>query len=156
MLKYTETEVVFKEVPDEITLAVNISGCPCRCPGCHSTHLWEDIGNNLDEEAIRKLINRNPGISCISFMGGDSNPREISRLASFVKKEFPSIKTSWYSGRSTLSNEINLEHLDYVKLGPYIEKRGGLDSPDTNQVFYKVNHDTNSLEDITFRFKKRF
>ena len=44
MLKYVNTGVVFQEIPDEVTLAVNLSGCPCRCPGCHSRYLWQDVG----------------------------------------------------------------------------------------------------------------
>ena len=28
--------------------------------------------------------------------------------------------------------------LDYLKLGPYDERLGGLDSPTTNQRFYRV------------------
>ena len=40
MLKYVNTDIVFQEIPDEVTLAVNISNCPCRCPGCHSQYLW--------------------------------------------------------------------------------------------------------------------
>ena len=39
MLKYVNTAVVFQEIPDEVTLAINISGCPCRCPGCHSHNI---------------------------------------------------------------------------------------------------------------------
>lgn len=154
-MKYTETEVVFKEVPDEITLAINISGCPCRCPGCHSPHLWEDVGYDLTERSLKNLIETNKGISCVSFMGGDANPEEVSKLAKFVKTNFPSLKTSWYSGRSSLSDKIRLGDFNYIKIGPYIEERGGLENPNTNQVFYKVNLD-NSLEDITYRFKKRF
>ena len=47
MIKYVNTEVVFQEIPDETTLAINISGCPCHCPGCHSSYLWEDVGTPL-------------------------------------------------------------------------------------------------------------
>ena len=32
MLRYINTDIVFQEFPDEVTLAINISGCPCRCP----------------------------------------------------------------------------------------------------------------------------
>ena len=39
MLRYTNTDIVFQELPDEVTLAVNLSGCPCRCPGCHSKNV---------------------------------------------------------------------------------------------------------------------
>lgn len=154
MLKYTETEVVFKEVPDEIALAINISGCPCRCPGCHSTHLWEDIGYELNEESIRSLIGKNKGISCISFMGGDASPEEINNLAKFIKSSYPKLKVSWYSGKTTISDLINLDNFDYIKIGPYVEEFGGLDSPTTNQIFYKVSN--KKLIDITERFKNKF
>ena len=39
MLKYVNTGVVFQEIPDEVTLAINISNCPCHCPGCHSHYV---------------------------------------------------------------------------------------------------------------------
>ena len=37
-------DVVFQEIPGEVTLALNLSGCPNRCAGCHSPHLWEEVG----------------------------------------------------------------------------------------------------------------
>ena len=37
-LKYVNTQEVFQEFPDEITLAINISKCPCHCRGCHSNY----------------------------------------------------------------------------------------------------------------------
>ena len=30
MLKYVDTDIVFQEFPDEVTLAINLSNCPCR------------------------------------------------------------------------------------------------------------------------------
>ena len=89
MLKYTDTEVVFKEVPDEITLAINISGCPIHCPGCHSKELWKNIGDELNEESLEKLIIKNRGISCIGFMGGDNEPKEVERLTKYVHQNHP-------------------------------------------------------------------
>ena len=49
---------------------------------------------------------------------------------------------------------------DYVKVGPYIEHFGPLNSPTTNQRLYKVTHDTSAkpdyrLTDITSRFWHR-
>ena len=38
-MKYIDTKIVFSEVPDEITLAINISGCPIHCADCHSKYL---------------------------------------------------------------------------------------------------------------------
>ena len=57
--KYLDTQVVFQEFPDEITLAINITNCPCHCPGCHSKELAEDIGDILDEPTIDKMIAEN-------------------------------------------------------------------------------------------------
>lgn len=152
MLKYTDTEIVFDEVPNEITLAINISNCPFHCAGCHSPELWENIGNSLDQDSLSKLINKNKGISCISLMGGDRYPELINNLAHFIKHTFPDLKVSWYSGRKNLSEKICLDNFNYIKLGPYIESLGGLDKKTTNQKFYKVYN--NELIDITTLFQK--
>ena len=44
MLRLASFDVVFQEIPGEVTLALNLSGCPNRCAGCHSPHLWEEVG----------------------------------------------------------------------------------------------------------------
>ena len=62
------------------------------------------------------------------------------------------VKIAWYSGRQELSEDINLENFDYIKLGPYMEEFGPLNSRTTNQRMYKV-HDC-ELEDITSKFWK--
>jgi anaerobic ribonucleoside-triphosphate reductase activating protein len=152
MLKYTDTEVVFKEVPDEITLAINLSNCPIHCPGCHSPHLWENIGDELNENSIKSLIESHPGISCVSLMGGDLCPKEVSDIFQYVKNTFKDIKTSWYSGRNIISKEIDLKNFDFIKIGPYIESLGGLDKETTNQIMYKIT-DSGELVDITEKFR---
>ena len=151
MLKYVDAKVVFAEVPDEVTLAINISNCPCQCKGCHSSYLAQDIGTELTFNEVRKLIKKNSGISCIAFMGGDSEPKRIDALASFVTNHYQ-LKVAWYSGRQELSKEIDLQNFDAIKLGPYIEELGPLNSRTTNQRFYKVNG--KELVDITSKFYK--
>ena len=146
MLKYVDTKVTFAEVPNEISLCINISNCPCACKGCHSSYLAENIGNELNSNSIKELINNNKGITCICFMGGDSNPSEVDALAQFIKIYFP-IKIAWYSGRQELSKDINLNNFDFIKLGPYIEELGPLNSKTTNQKFYKIKE--GKLIDIT-------
>ena len=85
MLKYVNSEVTFSEVPDEITLCINISNCPCHCKGCHSAYLAEDVGKPLVGMVLREdLINKNKGITCVAFMGGDSNPESINNLAEYI------------------------------------------------------------------------
>ena len=159
MLKYVDAKVVFAEVPDEVTLAVNISNCPCHCKGCHSSYLAEDIGTPLDEDSLVELLLNNKGITCIAFMGGDSDPEYINWLASIMRDmndsepgNWADVKIAWYSGRQELSEDINLEYFDYIKLGPYMEEFDPLNSRTTNQRMYKV-HDC-ELEDITSKFWK--
>ena len=36
MLKYSNYEITFAEVPDEISLCINLTNCPHKCIGCHS------------------------------------------------------------------------------------------------------------------------
>lgn len=159
MLKYVDTRVVFAEIPDEITLAINISNCPCHCKGCHSSYLAEDIGTPLNWNSLtHELIPNNKGITCISFMGGDSEPIRINILSKYIKDNYPNIKTAWYSGRQELAKEIELKNFDYIKLGPYIEEFGSLNKETTNQRFYKVHKKVVSgiegyeLEDETYKF----
>ena len=149
MLKYLNTQVTFSEVPDEITLCINITGCKIGCKNCHSSYLAEDIGNKLNSDSIKELISNNKGITCICFMGGDSNPLEVDALAQWVKINYP-IKTAWYSGRQELSKDINLNNFNFIKLGPYVEDLGPLNSKTTNQRFYKIEE--GKLIDITNLF----
>ena len=153
MLKYVDAKVVFAEVPNEVTLAINISNCPCQCKGCHSSYLAQDIGTELTFNEVRKLIKKNSGISCIAIMGGDAEPDKINTLASFIINHYNSIKVAWYSGRQELNNNIDLCNFDYIKLGPYKEEFGPLNSRTTNQRFYKVSD--GELVDITSRFYDR-
>ena len=155
-MKFVETMVVFREVPDEVTLAINISNCPVKCPGCHSSYLAQDIGEVLDNESLAMLIKSNPGISCVSFMGGDAEPDKVGDLAREVKRIDPSLKTCWYSGRDLEHAGGNLDVLDFVKVGPYIEELGPLDNPATNQRFYMIEHSPQGpqLKDWTPRFRK--
>ena len=160
MLKYVNYDITFQEIPDEITLCINISNCPCHCIGCHSSYLAEDIGEKLTLDKIYKLIENNEGITCICFMGGDSSPKEIDMFARCIKDLYD-IKVAWYSGRQELSKYINLKWFDFIKLGPYIEEFGPLNSKTTNQRFYQVikshyEDGTSGYEllDTTYKFWK--
>jgi len=154
-----DTTVVFSEIPDEISLCINISNCPCHCPGCHSSYLAQDIGEELNESVIDDLISSNNGISCICFMGGDAEPALIDQFAKYVKEKYPNLKTAWYSGREELSDKVDIVHFDYIKVGPYIEEKGPLNVKSTNQRLYKFDHTPNIhpsqyMKDITYRFWK--
>ena len=138
MLKYVNAMVTFSEVPDEISLCIEISNCPCHCKNCHSSYLAQDIGEPLDLQHLTNLIDSNKGITCVCIMGGDANPSEVDDIAQDIKEYYPGLKVAWYSGRQELSEDINLEFFDFIKLGPYIEELGPLNSKTTNQRFYLV------------------
>lgn len=70
-LKFTVEQIVWQEVPGEVSLAFLFSGCPLRCKGCHSADTWkESIGTELTEDYLRGRLKRYRGlISCVLFMG---------------------------------------------------------------------------------------
>ena len=161
MLKYVDTQIVFSEIPDEVTLAINISGCPNHCPGCHSKYLWEDIGEPLNKESILKLISENEGITCVCLMGGDQAPNTITWLALCIKEKYPDLKVAWYSGLAKIHKDIDTSYFDYIKIGPYVEDLGPLNSLTTNQRLYckgkhlhKMDVSNEMFYDITDKFWK--
>ena len=150
-MKYTDTDIVFQEFPDEVTLAINISNCPNRCPGCHSPELWDNIGEELTFEILDKLIAENKGITCIGLMGGDKYPIGLRSIMTYIRDRYPELKIGWYSGKDELI--INPYMCTYYKLGPYIAERGPLNNPNTNQrMFKQIN--PGEWVDITNRFWK--
>ena len=151
-LKYLGYSIVFQEVPNEVTLAINISGCPHRCEGCHSQYLWEYEGDYILDDLV-SLIEKYKGlITCVCFMGGDQNTDDLMTCIGIVKKY--GLKTCLYTGLDEMGILLPniLDSLDYIKVGRYIEELGGLDSDKTNQRFYKKENST--FNDITYIFKK--
>lgn len=168
MLKFTDTQVVFEEIPDEITLAINISNCPHHCPGCHSPYLQTDIGEELYGEDIVNLVEKNYGITCILFMGEGRDEESLFHLIDLIRHLWGrNMKIGLYTGGNHVS-EFLWENLDYIKLGPYIEEFGPLNNPSTNQHLYKRENDCEFLHnelidgkfrprwhDITYRFWRK-
>ena len=154
MLRFVNYDIVFQEIPGEVTLAINISNCPNRCKGCHSPYLMENKGEVLDENLLTGLLEKyGNAITCVCFMGGDSAPQEVEKLSDFLRKKTDyQIKTGWYSGKSTLPKNCSLAHFNYIKLGPYIELLGGLSSASTNQRFYRIEN--KNMIDMTSCFYK--
>lgn len=153
-LKYLGYSIVFQEVPDEVTLVINISGCPHKCVGCHSKYLWEYKGNYISED-LDVLIEKYKGlITCVCFMGGDQNQDELIDLLIRIKQH--KLKTALYTGFDFMTNLYIrvLGNLDYCKIGHYDVAYGGLNNPNTNQKMFKWNWYKNKWEDITYKFWK--
>ena len=155
MLKYVDTKIVFEEVPDEVSLAISISNCPCNCKGCHSSYLPKDIGTILGSPELIYLINQNKGITCVCFMGGTHDMTQLTSAINIVKEN--KLKACIYTGENYEGNEEKfnkiLENIDYIKFGPYIEELGGLDKETTNQRFYEVINGA-LFADKTYLFRK--
>ena len=161
MIKYTDTQIGFREFPGEISLLINISNCHWHCPGCHSPELWEDIGTELTKEELDNLIKSNEGITCVGFMGGEE--KEINELASFIKNKYPELKVGVYSGGYSVAH-FDFSVLDYIKIGAYMEEYGPLNNPNTNQKMFKLVVNSSSfikdknrfkeMKDITYKFWK--
>ena len=153
MLRYADYDIVFQEIPGEVTLAINLSNCPNRCKGRHSPYLMDDIGEFLTEESLSWLLQKyGKAVTCVCFMGGDAYPLEVERLAQFLccRQSIAPVKVGWYSGKSELPADFNMSYFEYIKLGPYVEALGGLKSAKTNQRLYRIVN--GKMEDITYRF----
>lgn len=155
MLKYINCGICFQEVPNEIALYFNISGCKIRCPGCHSEYLWEDNGKPLLEDIIPIIDKYKNYISCVCFMGGTHDMTQLTSAINIVKEN--KLKVCIYTGENYEGNEEKfnkiLENIDYIKFGPYIEELGGLDKETTNQRFYEVINGA-LFADKTYLFRK--
>lgn len=152
-LKYISYDIVFQEVPNEVSLAINITGCPHRCEGCHSDYLWDYHGSFIDNDIDDLICKYRNMITCICFMGGDQNLFNLKYLLQYIKNRYK-LKTCLYSG----SNDIEtlnpmLKYLDYIKYGSYIKDFGGINEVGSNQKFLEIDKD--KIQDITYLFKAK-
>lgn len=152
MLKYHTIDISCRAIPQEVSLIFNITGCTIKCPGCNEKTLWKDKGIPLTFNEVRSILaNYNNAISCVCFMGGEHEPKEINDLARFVKHHYPSLNIAWYSGLDKIAPEIEYCNFNYLKTGSYQAHKGALGSPDTNQRVFMVTDDC-ILIDITEKY----
>lgn len=147
MIKYVPgmTSIVLEEIPDRITLALEISNCQGNCIGCHSPFLREDIGEELTTDALDALIADNFGINCVLLLGEGCDRKALLAIADHLRTAYPRLERALYSGRTEVEDDLK-SAFDYIKIGPYIEKYGPLNKRTTNQRLYYHG------EDITSRF----
>ena len=151
MIKYDGSYIVFEEIPDKVSLAINITNCQNNCPGCHSPELALDMGQELTEDTIDRLIKENAGANCFLFMGEGRDYKRLLELAMYIKEKYPYMAVGVYSGRDEVEDEY-YKVFDYVKVGPYKEDLGPLNKRTTNQRLYKMVDGVKT--DITERFWK--
>ena len=151
-LTYFDYAIVFQEVPDEVSLAIEVGGCIHKCAGCHSPHLWKDSKKILIYDILNLLSKYGKHISCVCLMGGDHNKKDIISIFTLVKTY--GLKTCLYTGCDQIEEvEDVLFVLDYLKIGRYKSELGGLDSINSNQKLYKVIGGK-ITDDLTWMFRK--
>ena len=114
-----------------------MSLCPHRCPGCHSQYLQTDCGEELTIEVVKDLINKNDGITCILFLGGDADKVSLINLAKYIKSNYDSdIKLEL----DKLNDELNNIPL-YITYSENLEKVNQMISyvnDELTDYFYKI------------------
>lgn len=133
-LKYQGYTIAFQEVPNEVSLVFNVGDCPYECRGCHSPELRDYAGRDLADDFDIVIHHYLPHITAVCFMGGDQNSEELSELCE--KAHFYGLRTCLYTGTDRIE-DVKVTGLDYLKVGHYDEKLGGLKSITTNQRFYQ-------------------
>ena len=148
MIKYVPemTSVVLEEIPDRVSLAVDISNCRGNCVGCHSPFLKLDIGEELTPEIIDALIADNFGVNCFLFLGEGRDPEALLALAAHIRSAHPAIDIALYSGREEVEPAI-WDAFDYVKVGPYRPECGPLNERSTNQRLYHIRRSVSGMTD---------
>lgn len=156
MIKYYTYDITFQEVPDEVSLVFSITNCQGNCEGCHSPWLREDCGIDLEEFLPVMIEQYKDAITCVCFMGEGNDPEALVRCMQLVRCH--GLKVCLYSGRD-LIEDIPLVYsilplVDYLKIGSYQQKFGGLSSMGTNQQFYAFDHERKSVKNIVNKFWK--
>lgn len=160
MTKYVDYDIVFQEVPGEVSLALNISNCPFNCEGCHSPHLREDIGRSVLDDLPVLLKLYKGMITCVLFLGTGKDIESFLQCTQLCRLN--GVKVAVYTGDDAESIHSDKNDLfwfgmyydlpDYLKTGPYKKELGGLSSPSTNQRMYRYNAQTCDYDDITSMF----
>ncbi len=140
-MNYITLGVKCQEVPNELTLILAITGCPRKCPECHSPeqqnpdhgYPWHDNKVSQIHATYQDLI------TCVCIFGGELYQDKVLAIFQEIKNTTP-YKTCWYLGQdldqvpTPMFQEME-ECLDFAKFGAYDKVKGGLASPETNQEF---------------------
>lgn len=173
MLKVFDTAIVFAEVPDEVSLALNISECPGYCGhmengefvlDCSEPWLLESVGDELTKQKLDELISSHSDITCVAFMGGDNDQESVYSLTNYIHEKYHNLKVAMYSGREFINMKL-ASVLDYYKVGRFImplpkehpeewwkTNCGVIGFTFSNQLMFKREGD--KLINITYRFRE--
>lgn len=142
-------QICFQEVPDEVSLAFTMTGCPLACVGCHSRDTWDPYtGQALTDSAFKVWLERYQRlITCVLFFGGEWHPDAL--LAKLRIARQAALKTCLYTGMDRVPARLQSQ-LDYLKTGRWRTELGGLERATTNQKFVELG----SGNLLNFRFQE--
>lgn len=157
-MNYLSRQIVFREIPNEVSMSYLITGCTFRCPGCHSADSWNaDGGKPLSLQILTTHLQKyKEWITCVLFMGGEWNETELIQFCQLVHEH--KMKTALYTGAEKVSPQL-LASLDYLKTGSYVRDLGGLDNRQSNQKLvnvitgeilnsYFINHENQNNQEV--------
>lgn len=136
--------VSLNEIPDHIAVAIELGNCNRRCKGCHSEWCRAKLPRSqwMEIEVLMKKVDAliKNGADAIVFMGGTTNSIPMEDLARAIDIMSTYAPVGLYSGASFASNIHSYlkqnTKLRWLKTGNFIQGRGGLDNPLTNQQFF--------------------
>lgn len=137
--------VTTSELPGEVAVYIEFSGCTQNCPECHSQHLIGEQGDNISLEdlvynvyAITECYPED--ITAIVLMGGTANKRMTNKkLLTLIQALYKKMRLpiGIYSGKDEdLDKWLLVKEVSWLKTGSYKKELGGLEVPTTNQRMY--------------------
>lgn len=112
-----------------------------RCEECHSPH-HRDRGTMMSVKELTEYAcaQEENGATAIVLLGGTTSDYihkvQLRTVIQVLSKVLP---VGLYSGDEQDALFWGWRYLTWYKVGPYIKQLGGLESPTTNQRFYRRN-----------------
>jgi anaerobic ribonucleoside-triphosphate reductase activating protein len=150
--------ITMNEIPGKVALYFEIGQCNQRCKGCHSEHLWRNCQQKTSVQTMMDMAKeaKANGADAVVLMGGTTNGIPMDDLLLTINYLSTILPVGLYSGSDSIRlalELVNMSFLKWLKIGSYVESRGGLASPRTNQMFFEIQDD-GSVLDKTSEFRK--
>lgn len=160
-LPVANVTVSLNEIPDHVAIAVELGNCTRHCKGCHSEWCRTKLPYSqwMELEVLMAKINKHvkQGADAIVLMGGTTNNIRMEDLAQAINILSSYAPVGLYSGADFAANIHSYlkqnTKLRWLKTGGFIQERGGLDKPYTNQRFFAKTE--KGWLDITSVFQRK-
>lgn len=128
--------ITYQEVPDKICFTIFVAGCKNNCEKCCWKEKFEKKYYFSLKDFQQEIEKKKDYADVIVFLGGEWVDDLIDYLIIAKQNGF---ETCLYTGLDDVAENIK-KHLDYLKVGQYIEEKGSLFSKNTNQKFYDLKN----------------